>query len=45
MATVDRTLYKEVGRRIYNLRTKRNFTRSYLAGQVNMGGKDLRFRC
>lgn len=41
MATVDRALYKEVGRRIYNLRTKRNFTRSYLAGQINISPKFL----
>ena len=35
MAIVDKTLYKEVGRRIYNLRSQHQYTRSYLASQVN----------
>lgn len=41
MATVDRTLYKEVGRRIYNLRAKHNYTRSYLAGLIHISPKFL----
>lgn len=41
MATVDKTLYKEVGRRIYNLRAKRNYTRAYLAGQIHISPKFL----
>lgn len=41
MATVNRELYKQVGRRIYNLRTKNNFTRAYLAAQVQISPKFL----
>lgn len=41
MATVDRTLYKEVGRRIYNLRVENNYSRAYLAGQIHISPKFL----
>lgn len=41
MAIVDKTLYKEVGRRIYNLRSQHQYTRSYLASQVNISPKFL----
>ena len=41
MAIVDQTLYNEVGRRIYNLRSQHQYTRSYLASQVNISPKFL----
>ncbi len=41
MAEVDKRLYKEVGTRVFNLRTKKGFSRQYLADQLKISGKFL----
>ncbi len=41
MAVVDKRLYKEIGTRVYNLRTKSGFSRQYLADQMQISAKFL----
>ncbi len=41
MAEVDKRLYKEVGTRVFNLRTKCGFSRQYLADQMKISAKFL----
>lgn len=41
MAEVDKRLYKEVGTRVFNLRTKKGFSRQYLADQLKISAKFL----
>lgn len=41
MAVVDKRLYKEVGTRVYNLRTKSGLSRQYMADQMQISAKFL----
>ena len=41
MAMMDKSLYKEIGKRIYNLRSEHQYTRAYLASQVHISPKFL----
>lgn len=41
MAIIDKSMYKAIGNRIYNLRCERQYTREYLAGKVHISPKFL----
>lgn len=41
MAMIDKSMYKEIGKRIYNLRSERQYTRAYLASLVHISPKFL----
>lgn len=41
MAMIDKSMYKEIGKRIYNLRSEHQYTRAYLASQVHISPKFL----
>lgn len=41
MARMDRALYKEIGMRIYNLRTANGFSRTFLAERIHISSKFL----
>lgn len=41
MAVVDKRLYKEIGTRVYNMRTKSGYSRQYLANQMQISAKFL----
>lgn len=41
MAIIDKSMYKAIGNRIYNLRCEHQYTRAYLAGKVHISPKFL----